>query len=111
MQLEDYFEFLGPQEIKLKGHRVWLEHVLYEYIYRERTAEQIAREFDTVSLDKIYASILYYLQNKEIVSQYIADWLESGRRAREEQARKHPELVETLGRLMEQRKADKKVAS
>lgn len=110
MHLEDYFEFLGPEEIKLKGHRVWIEHVLYEYIYRERTAEQIAREFDTLTLDQVYASILYYLRNKQSMSEYMAHWLESGRRGQLDQGQRHPELVAELQRLTDQRKTGDKVA-
>ncbi len=42
MRLEDYFDFLGPDDIRLKGSRVGIESVLYEYIYRNKTAEQIS---------------------------------------------------------------------
>ena len=37
MQLEDYFDFLGPHDIRLKGHRIGIESVLYEYLFREQT--------------------------------------------------------------------------
>jgi hypothetical protein len=70
--------------------------VLYEYIYRERNAEQIAREFDTLTLDQVYASILYYLRNKQSMSEYMALWLESGRWAQLDQTQRRPELVSTL---------------
>lgn len=32
MQLEDYFDFLAPNDIRIKGHRIGIEDVLYEYI-------------------------------------------------------------------------------
>ncbi len=89
MQLEDYFDFQRPDDIRIKGHRIGIESVLYEYIHRKQTPEEIALRFDTLTLEEIYATILYYLHNKEQVDKYIADWLEYGRRAREEQAR-HP---------------------
>jgi hypothetical protein len=28
MQLEDYFDFSNPEEIRIQGHRIWIEHVL-----------------------------------------------------------------------------------
>ena len=31
MQLEDYFDFLGPDAIRIKGHRIGIEHVLAYY--------------------------------------------------------------------------------
>ncbi|MBI3966660.1 MAG: DUF433 domain-containing protein [Chloroflexi bacterium] len=87
MQLEDDFDFLAPNDIRLKGHRIGIESVLYEYIHRAQTPEEIAEVFPTLSLDQIYATILYYLRNRETVSRYVADWLEHGKQARAEQAR------------------------
>ena len=37
MLLEEYFDFLSENEIRLKGHRIGIEDVLYEYIYNELT--------------------------------------------------------------------------
>ncbi len=35
MQLDDYFDFLGPDDIRIKGSRVGIETVLYEYIFQD----------------------------------------------------------------------------
>jgi len=48
---------------------------LYEYIYRAGP-EEIAQTYPSITLEQVYATILYYLHNKETVSKYIADWLE-----------------------------------
>ncbi|MEM6404076.1 MAG: DUF433 domain-containing protein, partial [Cyanobacteria bacterium P01_D01_bin.116] len=74
MQLEEYFNFFAPDDIRLKGSRIGIETILYEYIYRSRTPEEIAQTYTSLSLEQVYATILYYLQNKEAVSRYIADW-------------------------------------
>lgn len=87
MHLEEYFTFLAPDDIRLRGHRIGIETVLYEYIHRGRTAEQIAEEFDTLTLEEIYATLLYYHRNQRQVNDYLAAWLEHGERARREQAR------------------------
>jgi uncharacterized protein (DUF433 family) len=100
VQLEDYFEFLGPNEIKIKGHRIWIEHVLYEYLYREMSVEELAERFDTLTLEQIHAVLLYYLQNKEAMDRYMADWLEYCRTSREEDMKKRPEFYEKLQRLL-----------
>jgi hypothetical protein len=39
MQLEEYFNFLAPNDIRLNGTRIGIETILYEYIYRARTPE------------------------------------------------------------------------
>jgi uncharacterized protein (DUF433 family) len=91
MQLEDYFNFLRPEDIRLKGTRIGIETILYEYIYRARTPEEINQIFPSLTLEQIYATILYYHHEKDKVSQYIADWLEWSRRMREEQHKNpHP---------------------
>ena len=87
MQLEDYFEVLVPEDIRIKGTRVGIETVLYEYIHRGQTPEQIAARFDALTLEQVYATILYYLRDREAVSAYLAAWLEYGERARAAQAR------------------------
>ena len=103
MQLENYFDFLAPDDIRLKGSRVGIESVLYEYIYREQTPEAMVKRFPTLTLEQIYATILYYLHNREKVETYLLDWLEYGRQAREEQERNPPPVVLRLRTLKAER--------
>ena len=103
MQLEDYFDFLAPDDIRIKGSRIGIESVLYEYIHREQSPEAIATRFPTVTLEQVYATILYYLHNREKIEAYIADWLEYGRRMREEQDRNPPPVVVRLRALKAER--------
>lgn len=88
MQLEDYFDFQRPDDIRIKGTRIGIESVLYEYTHRGLTAEEITLRFPTVTLEQVYATILYYLHNREAVSVYLAEWLEWGRTMRDEQERR-----------------------
>ncbi|HXG63818.1 MAG TPA: DUF433 domain-containing protein [Blastocatellia bacterium] len=87
MNLEDYFDYQRPDDIRIKGTRIGIESVLYEYIHRGQTPEEIAARFRTLTLEQVYATILYYLRNKETISAYVAQWLEWGRAMREEQER------------------------
>jgi len=87
MQLEEYFNVLAQDDIRLKGTRIGIESILYEYIYRCKTPEEIAQQFHTVTLEQVYATILYYLHNRSQVDAYLADWLEFSRTMREEQQR------------------------
>ncbi|WP_375494342.1 hypothetical protein [uncultured Nostoc sp.] len=54
------------------------------------------------------ATILYYLHNKEAVSNYIADWLEWSHRMQEEQRRNPPPVVIKLKKLIAEKEAMKK---
>jgi uncharacterized protein (DUF433 family) len=108
MQLEEYFNFLAPNDIRLNGTRIGIETILYEYIYRARTPEEIAQIYTSLTIEQVYATILYYLHNKEAVSNYIADWLEWGHRMREEQRRNPSPVVQKLIQFKSEREAMKK---
>ena len=76
MQLEDYFDFLSPDDIRIKGHRIGIDNVL-DYYKDGYTPEEIASHLSTLSLEQIYATITYYLHNRTLVDAYlkrIADW-------------------------------------
>ncbi len=99
MQLEDYFDFLAPDDIRIKGHRIGIETVLYEFIHRRRTPDQIAAEYPSLTLEEIYATILYYYHNQEAVNQYLADWLEHGEQMLAEQEKNPPPGLRRLMQL------------
>ena len=103
MQLEEYFDFLAPDDIRIKGSRIGIESVLYEFIHREQLPEAIAARFPTLTVEQIYATILYYLHNREFMDAYVASWLEYGRRMREEQDRDPPPIVVRLRALKAER--------
>ena len=105
MQLEDYFDFLAPDDIRIKGHRIGIESVLYEYVYKAQTPEQIVQRFPSLSLEQAYATVLYYLRNRQQVEAYMADWLEWGERMREEQARNPSSAILKLRRIKAERQA------
>ena len=93
MNMESYFNHLSPDDIRIKGTRIGIESVLYEYIYREQPPESIVRRFPSLTLEQIYATILYYFQNKEKIGLYLKEWLEYGRQMREAQDRQPPPVV------------------
>lgn len=105
MDLETYFEFLAPDDIRVKGTRIGIESILYEYIHRGQTPEAITARFHTVNLEQIYATILYYLRNRAQLDAYLAEWLAFGEHAREAQELTPPPAILNL----RQRKAEQPV--
>ncbi len=108
MQLEDYFNFLRPDDIRLQGSRIGIETILYEYLFRARTPEEIANIYTSLTLEQVYATILYYLHNKEAVGKYITEWLEWGEKMREEQRRNPSPATERLRKFKAERDARSK---
>ncbi len=111
MQLEDYFDFQRPDDIRIKGHRIGIEHVLYEYLIGQMTVEELADRFDTLTLEEIHATILYYLHNKEAVTKYLEDWLDYCHRSEKENREKHKAFYERWAKIKADWKARKEQAS
>ena len=109
MLLEDYFHFLADDDIRIKGHRIGIETILYEYLFRARTAEEIANIYTSLTLAEVYATILYYLENKEAVSNYMDDWLEWGHQQRKAQAMNPPPAAARLRKIKAEREAKENV--
>jgi uncharacterized protein (DUF433 family) len=104
-RIEEHFDFLSPEDIRVKGTRVGVEHILYEYIYYAKSPEEIAKQFQTVSLEQVYATILYYLENKEVVGKYVGDWLAYCLKAEAEFDRNPPYVIAKLRQWKEEQKA------
>ncbi|MEQ8971497.1 MAG: DUF433 domain-containing protein [Coleofasciculus sp. C1-SOL-03] len=107
MQLEDYLDFITPDDIRIKGTRIGIETILYEYIYRRRTAEEIAQTYSSLTLEQVYATILYYLHYKETVSNYIGNWLEYCLQSEQEQDNNPPPAVVRLLKLKAEQESGK----
>ena len=103
MQIEEYFNFLAENDIRIKGTRIGIETVLDEYIHDSKTAEAIADRYHTVTLEQVYATILYYLQNREKVGAYLEDYLEYCRKSREEYEKNPPPVVLRLRKILAER--------
>ncbi len=111
VRLEDYFNFLAPNDIRIKGHRIGIESILYEYIHNAKTPEEIGERFPTITLEQVYATILYYQHNKEFVGKYLAEWIEHGRRMREEQERNPTPAMLRLRKIKAELEAAKRKAA
>jgi uncharacterized protein (DUF433 family) len=88
MQLEDYFDFLSPTDIRLKGHRIGIDTVLSYYL-EGYTPEEIAANLPTLSLEKIHATITYYLHNRPQIDTYLAE-LDTWREQHYQESRNNP---------------------
>jgi len=79
MDLETYFDFLAPDDIRVQGSRIGIESILYEYIHRRQTPEAIAVRFPTLTLEQVYATILYYLRNQAQVERRLKEAMKNDR--------------------------------
>jgi uncharacterized protein (DUF433 family) len=56
MELEQYFDFVADDAIRLKGTRVGIETVVRDY-QEGASPEEIALRYPTLSLEQIHATI------------------------------------------------------
>jgi uncharacterized protein (DUF433 family) len=102
VKLEDYFDFLEPDVIRIKGHRIGVEHVV-EYYRDGYNPEQIAQEFPGLSLEQIHATITYYLHNQQQIDALMAR-LDRLSDEQYQQTARHPSpVVQRLRQIKAQR--------
>jgi uncharacterized protein (DUF433 family) len=71
MQLEEYFDTISPDEIRLKGHRINIEHIVERY-QDGMTPQQIMSDLPSLSLEEVFGALTYYLHNQAEVDEYLA---------------------------------------
>jgi len=103
MKLEDYFDFLAPNDIRVKGTRVGIETILSDYLELGLFAEQIATRYRTLSLEQVYATLTYYWHNREQVEAYLRLVDEEMEHQRREQDLHPTPAVQRLREMARQR--------
>jgi uncharacterized protein (DUF433 family) len=101
--LEEYFDFLSPDDIRIKGTRVGIETVLDDYL-AGASPEEIAARYRTLTLEQVYATITYYLHRQEEIDKYLERWRAYTEAAWQEQQSNPPEFVRELRERIQRRR-------
>ena len=101
--MENYFDFLSPDDIRIKGTRVGIETVLDDYL-RGASPEEIVARYRTLTLEQVYATITYYLHKQEEIDNYLERWRAYTEAAWQEQQRNPPEFVRELRERIQRRR-------
>ncbi|MCP4606563.1 MAG: DUF433 domain-containing protein [Proteobacteria bacterium] len=101
MQLKDYFDFAAPNDIRLKGHRVGIETILFDYLDLGLSAEEIALRYPTLSLEQIHATLAYYGRHQAELDVYLKAAREHEERMIREQERNPSPAVKYLHQLVQ----------
>ena len=88
MQLTDYFDIQDESDIRLPGTRVGIETVLLDFL-DGFSPEEIAVRYHSLTLEQVYATITYYLQDRAKVDAYLDEHRRGAEQAYEHQ-RQHP---------------------
>jgi len=108
MELENYFDFMNGEYIRVSGTRVGIETILRDY-QQGASPEEIVIHYPTLSLEQVHAVITYYLANREKVEKYLKKISGGHEEAWLEQQRQRSEFLQGLReRLDRQRRGFRK---
>ena len=96
MNVDDYLDTEDPDGTRLKGHRIWLNDILYEVVFNYRTVEELAARFPTLKIDELYASLLYFETHREQCLKNLTDHLDWIRRNVDAHAQESREIMDRL---------------
>jgi uncharacterized protein (DUF433 family) len=80
-----YLEAHAPNDVRIKGTRVGLEHFLTAYLAGS-LPEEICVEFPTVTLEQVHGVIAWYLRDRTEADAYLRRWETQARQVRRQQA-------------------------
>ncbi len=81
MDVETYFDFLDPLDIRFKDHRIGIDDVLYYYLKGDQP-RAIQERYPTLTIEQVEAAIAYYHRNRPAMDRYLeahAQWAEQRR--------------------------------
>ncbi len=95
MQLEDYFEFVSDDEIRLRGSRIGIEAILSEYL-NGALPEEVTLNYPPVTLEQVHAAITYYLCRRTAMDEYLDRWTGKGDQALRQQRQTSSPVIDRL---------------
>ncbi len=101
MKLDKYVRTDKYGERFVAGHRVPIQSVLWAHIEQGMEGKQLAKRFDTLSLEEIYGVLAYYYRNKDELDKYLRDTESEIQRQEDEFFKSHngPSRLELKQRL------------
>jgi uncharacterized protein (DUF433 family) len=102
IELTKYLDFSNPDAIRIKGHRLGIEHIL-DYYLEGHNPDEIAQEFPGLNLETIYAVIIYYLTNRTKMDAYLLQRRTLNEQAYQEWAAAPSPLIQRLRAVREER--------
>jgi uncharacterized protein (DUF433 family) len=102
LNMNEYFDFLDPDDIRIKGTRVGIETVLEDYL-NAMSPEEITIRYPTLTLEQVYATITFYLHNQHEVEQYLERWRRDAEEAWQRQRQSPSPAIQRLQSLKHQR--------
>lgn len=111
MRLEDYIDFVGPYSMRVAGHRIGIETILFDYLEEGLGAEEIVWRYPTLLREEVHGVLAYYWHNKTEVDQYLQRVRDLEEKLRAEQERNPSPAALRLEQIVRERRAEYRVES
>jgi len=95
---------LSSDDVRIKGTRIGIETVLDDYL-EGASPEEIAVRYRNLTLEQVYATLLYYFRNRADVDAYLEAWRVYTEQAWLEQQRNPSPVTRRLRELKARRAA------
>jgi uncharacterized protein (DUF433 family) len=106
MELECFFDFSDPGEIRIRGKRIAIDTVLEDYL-AGASPEEIAARYRNLTLEEVYATILYYHHKEGEMDAYLGSSRLERHRAWVENQRNLSPLIKHLRQIKSLRGASR----
>jgi uncharacterized protein (DUF433 family) len=95
MKLEEFFDFVSADEIRIRGTRIGIEAILSAYL-DGALPEELALNYTPVTLEQVHATITYYLGNRQAMDEYLDRWTKRGDESLQRQRQTKSAVLERL---------------
>ena len=102
IQVAPLLDILAPDDIRIHGHRIGIEHIVFAF-NRGETAEEIVQRFPGLDLRTVYTLIAYYLTYRDQVDRYIERLDQSSAESRAAWAHTRSLLSHRIGAILRER--------
>lgn len=75
-------DVIAPDDIRIRGHRIGIEHIVYAF-NRGETPEEVIHRYPGLDLRTVYMLIAYYLTHHTLIDTYIAQLEQSSAESRQ----------------------------
>ncbi|MBP6440164.1 MAG: DUF433 domain-containing protein [Caldilineaceae bacterium] len=102
IQVAPLFDILAPDDIRIHGHRIGIEHIVFAF-NRGETAEEIMQRFPGLDLRTVYSLIAYYLTYRDQIDKYLDHLDQSSAESRAAWAHTRTSLSHRIGAILRER--------
>lgn len=95
IDLADFLVRTPQGSLRIAGTRVSLDSVIYAFL-EGATPEEICQDFSALSLAQVYATIAFYLHNREQVDDYLQEERRASENLRRELKTRHRDFLKDL---------------